>query len=71
MTTRFYCNGREVPAAEIRAALNESARDAGVPIEMARELFIGACAGDACDQELIENLIPGLECVTQQIGFGT
>jgi hypothetical protein len=70
MTTLFYRNGREVPATEVRAELNESARDAGVPIEMAQEVFIGACAGDACDQELIENLIPGLACVTQ-IGFGT
>jgi hypothetical protein len=69
MTTVFYRDGVVVWAEAIREELRDGAVDAGVPQDVADALFAGALVGDAADCAMIEDLIPGLECVTD-IGFG-
>jgi hypothetical protein len=70
MMTVFYRDGAEVPAERVRRELLEGAVDARVSADMAEELFDGALAGDACDCEMLEDLIFGLECITE-VGFGS
>ena len=67
--TILYRNGASVSVATIHEELQAGAADACVPAEMADALLAGALAGDACDQEMLENLIPGLECISEE-GFG-
>jgi len=69
MPTILYRDGAAVSVATILEELRSAAEDAGVPAETADALLASALAGDACDQEMLENLIPGLECITEP-GFG-
>jgi hypothetical protein len=69
MTTIFYRDGGAIAAEQVRDELREGAADAGVPQDMADHLFAGALAGDACDCEMLENLIPEFECIVET-GFG-
>lgn len=69
VSTIFYRDGAVVPADQVLDELREGAGDAGVPLQSADALFAGALAGDAGDCVMLEDLMPGLECITQ-IGFG-
>ena len=69
MATIFYRDGAAVLEEQILGELRDGAGDAGVPLEAADALFAGALAGDAGYCALLEELIPGLECVTGA-GFG-
>ena len=67
--TILYRHGAAVSVAAVHDELRAGAEDAGVPVDVAEALLAGALAGDACDCEMLENLIPGLECITET-GFG-
>jgi hypothetical protein len=67
--TIFYRDGAVVSNEQILKELRAGAADAGAPQDMADALFAGVLAGDAGDCVALEDLIPGLECITE-IGFG-
>jgi hypothetical protein len=49
--TKFYRDGIAIPYADVIAEMEQSATDAGVPLDVARSIVAGALAGDACDRE--------------------
>jgi hypothetical protein len=67
--TVFYRDGKPLAAEQIRDELLEGAADAGVPRPVAEALFSAAATGNREDCDALEELIPGLECITE-IGFG-
>ena len=69
MQTMFYRDGQTITVDAIRHELRSGADDAGVPQEMADSLLADALADDVAARWMIEELIAGLECVTE-IGFG-
>jgi hypothetical protein len=52
--TKFYRDGNEVPIERVLIEMRDSARDAGVDVEVATAIVAGALAGDECDRESVE-----------------
>jgi hypothetical protein len=67
--TVFYRDSAAVPAEQIVEELRAGAADVGIPKATADALFAAAAAGNADDCVTLEQLIPGLECITE-IRFG-
>lgn len=66
----FFLDGNPTEPDLIRTEVITSAIECGVDVPLAERLFDGALYGLESDCWMLEDLIPGLECVIER-GFGT